>query len=82
MNTLLKAHIPRLRSSISIRIGYPDKKWNKLNSVVAILVVRISIWINFVRRGIRIESSVSHFIRMRMTYGRHLAKSGDKKIFT
>ena len=41
---------------ISIRIAYQDKKWNKLNNAGAILVVRISIRINFVRKGICIES--------------------------
>jgi len=53
-----KAPIPRLWISISIRIAYPDKKWNKLNNVGAtcILVVRISIRINFVLKGVRIES--------------------------
>ena len=49
-NTHHKAPIPRPRISISIRIAYPDKKWNKLNSFGAILVVRINIQINFVRK--------------------------------
>jgi len=55
-----KAPIPRL--SISIRIAYPDKNWNKLNNNGAILVVRISIRINFVRNfGVRIESLSEQF---------------------
>jgi len=29
-----------------------------------------------------LTSSVSHFIQMRMTYGHHIARSGDRKIFT
>ena len=45
-----KGPIPRLRISISIRIAYPDKKWNMLNNVGAILVGRISIQINLVRK--------------------------------
>jgi len=48
----IKAPIPRLQ--ISIRIAYPDKKWNKLNNVGAIHVVRIRI--NFVRKGVPIKS--------------------------
>jgi len=69
---IFKGPIPRLRISISIRIAYADKKWNKLNNVGAILVVRIRIRINFVRIQVRIESlEVSDFIRMRMTYARH-----------
>ena len=43
-----KAPIPRLRISISIHIANADKKWNTLNNVGAILVVCISIRINFV----------------------------------
>jgi len=46
---LSKVPIPRLRISISIRIAYAYKKSNQLNNVGAILVVRISIRINFVR---------------------------------
>ena len=57
----IKAPSPRLRVSISIRIAYPDKKWNKLNNVGAILVVRIGIRIHFVRKGIRIESPSEPF---------------------
>ena len=55
---LHKAPFPSLRISISIRfrIAYPDKKWHKLNNVEAMLVVRISIRTNFVRKGVRIES--------------------------
>jgi len=45
-----KGPIPRLRISISIRIAYAYKKLNKLNNIGAILVVRISIRINFVRK--------------------------------
>jgi len=48
--------ITHLRISISIRIAYPDKKWDKLNNAGAILVVSISIRINFVCKGVRIES--------------------------
>ena len=51
-----KGPIPRLRINISIRIAYADKISNKLNNIRAILVVRISIRINFVRIGVRIES--------------------------
>jgi len=51
-----KAPIPCLRISIIIRIAYADKKWDKLNNVGAILVVRISIRINFVRKDVRIKS--------------------------
>jgi len=53
--------IPRLRISISIRIAYANKKWNKLNNVGTILVVRISIQINFVRIQVRIESLSERF---------------------
>ena len=56
----LKAPIPRLRISISIRIAYAYKKWNKLKNVGAILVVRISIRI-FVRIHVRIESLSERF---------------------
>ena len=66
-----QAPIPRLRISIRIHIAYPDKKGtiklmkgkalrkhslHEFNNVGAILVARISIRINFVRKGVRIES--------------------------
>jgi len=52
----LKAPFPCLRISISICNAYPDiKKWNKINNVGAILVIRISIRINLNRKGVRID---------------------------
>ena len=56
----LYAPIPRLRISINIRITYPDKKWNKLNNVGAILIVRI----NKLKKH---TQKTNTFIRMRMT---------------
>jgi len=41
---------------IRCKAPFPDQKWNKLNNVEAILVVRISIRINFVSIGVRVES--------------------------
>ena len=61
-----KAPSSRYRIGISIRIAYPDKKWNKLNNVEVFLS----------------SVSVSGYISSVKAYGRHLAKSGDKKILT
>ena len=54
--------------------------FNNFKIEKAILVIRISILINLIRKSVRIEWLSEPFIRIGMTYGQHLAKSGDKKI--
>jgi len=60
----------------------PDKHWNKLNNVGAILVVRISIRKNCVRKGFRIESLTEPFYPDADDIRTAFSKIREKKILT
>jgi len=69
---LLYLYEPKNKICIPVFNNFKIKK--------AILVVRISILINLICKSVRIEWLSEPFIWIGMTYGKHLAKSGDIRI--